>query len=569
MYSPAPLDNSSTRPRAGPGRPPLSASPQPLPQQLQPPPPPVLEGPIALSVATPANNPQAFPSLTYRRPVGYGAQVAGGAFGGGGGGGGGPGPGPGPGPGAASFGSGVRGVDHLTRINMALQTQLDSEVEWALGSLLELSFQNPEIIQFKLQLKLLRNVLERIITANLLQMKSSDAVNALDDEYNSTQKGLEALLIIRNASLDPENGQVLAHNPTCLDIVVRGLNMPSKPFYSEFRSYCLDIAESISFHLTPDSRDDALFITIVNTVSQFEDRGLIIPALRCLARLVIRDERNLVESIPNEIIEKLLRFLLVDDEELISAVLDFFYQYTSNSQNVARLLTNNAFSTQICSNHLVRLLSYKIELPKLEFIRLPRRTKKPVPTGPPKLSGPILDELLEFSEPDRATQWIRTCFEEDPNGEVTQISLWEAYKSQFEAMARMGKLLLPAVDFIKNVASAFRSSAAMVVYPPDGKKRFIIKGIRPREYPIPPSVLNAPPAPPPPVHIKRREPSSLGVTATLVLQNIARSEAGKALLQNEVDLLLEAACVNPTIPSHIDKLLSLLYDEKKKEEQLL
>jgi chromatin structure-remodeling complex subunit RSC9 len=125
------------------------------------------------------------------------------------------------------------------------------------------------------------------------------------------------------------------------------------------------------------------------------------------------------------------------------------------------------------------------------------------------------------------------------------------------------------VDFIKNVTSAFRSSAAMVVHPPNSQKRFIIKGIRPREYPVPPSVLNAPQAPTQPVEVKRREPSGLGVTATLVLQNIARSETGKALLQHEVDLLLEAACVNPTIPTYIDKLLSLLYDEKKKDDQLL
>jgi chromatin structure-remodeling complex subunit RSC9 len=319
MYSASTPDYSSPRPRLGPGRPPLSASPQPLPQQLQPPPPPVLEGPIALSVMTPSNNPQAFPSLTYRRPVGYGVQ------------------------GGGAYGSGARGVDHLTRINMALQTQLDSEVEWALSSLLELSFRNPEIIQFKLQLKLLRNVLERVAKADLLFKDGTDAVGALDDEYNSTQKGLEALLIIRNASLDPENGQVLAHNPTCLDVVVRGLSMPSKPFYSEFRSYSFDIAESISFHLTPDSVDDPLFVAVVSTVDNSEDRGLIIPALRCLARLVIRDERNLVESISSKTIAKLLRFLLVDDEELISAVLDFLYQYTANTANVPRL-TRNAFN---------------------------------------------------------------------------------------------------------------------------------------------------------------------------------------------------------------------------------
>lgn len=538
MYIP----DYTPRPRAGPGRPPLSASPQPLPQQLQPPPPPVLEGPIAISVMTPASNPQAFQSLSYRRPADrFGGQGV--------------------------YGAGARGVDHLTRINMALQTQLETEIEWALASLLELSFRNPEAIQLKLQLKLLRNVLDRVSRAHLLSRDPSDAIEALDDEYSSTQKGLEALLIVRNASLDPENGQVLSHNPTLLDIVVRGLKMPSKPFYSEFRSYCFDIAESISFHLTPDSAEDPLFSAVVSTLTRSEDRGILIPALRSLARLVIRDERNLVESIPKGTITKLLRFLMVDDEELISAVLDFMYQYTANPANVRRLI-RDPFSTGVCSTHLIRLLTYKIDLPKLDYIRLPRRTKKPAPPDPPSLPQWVLNELLEFQEPDRATNWIRTCYEDDPDGEVTQISLWKAYEAQFEEYARQGKRLLPAVDFIKNVTSAFRTAAAMVIHLPNAQKKFIIKGIRPREYPLAPSVLNAPPPPPPP-EVRPREPSGLGVTATLVLQNIARSETGKALLQHEVDLLLEAACVNPTIPTYIDKLLSILYREEKKEDVLL
>lgn len=80
---------------------------------------------------------------------------------------------------------------------------------------------------------------------------------------------------------------------------------------------------------------------------------------------------------------------------------------------------------------------------------------------------------------------MRVCFEEDADGDVTQIALWKAYESRFEEFVRQGKKLLAAADFIKNVTMAFRNAAAMVVTSPQGgQQKFIIKGIRPREVPL-------------------------------------------------------------------------------------
>lgn len=80
---------------------------------------------------------------------------------------------------------------------------------------------------------------------------------------------------------------------------------------------------------------------------------------------------------------------------------------------------------------------------------------------------------------------MRCCFEEDPDAEITQIALWQAYQTRFTEFTThgAGRALLPAADFIKNVSVAFGKASAMVISQ-QGQSKFIIKGIRSRESPM-------------------------------------------------------------------------------------
>lgn len=74
-------------------------------------------------------------------------------------------------------------------------------------------------------------------------------------------------------------------------------------------------------------------------------------------------------------------------------------------------------------------------------------------------------------------------FEEDPDCEITQIELWDAYRVQFTSH---GHPLPTAADFIKNVTTTFPLATAQVTHPTDpstSAPKFIIKGIRPRKAP--------------------------------------------------------------------------------------
>ena len=88
---------------------------------------------------------------------------------------------------------------------------------------------------------------------------------------------------------------------------------------------------------------------------------------------------------------------------------------------------------------------------------------------------------MELSEPERSSQWLRCCFIEDSECEITQIALWQAYQSRFADPRVTGGGVLPAAEFIKNVSNTFTNAQAQVINGPGTATKFIIKGIRPLE----------------------------------------------------------------------------------------
>lgn len=493
--------------------------------------------PMAMPVITPSSNGQAFQSTVFQKP----AERIG------------------------VLGTGTRGVDWLQRILMALQCPVQEEIEWAVSALLELSFRNADAFKQPGSEQALRLVLATIT-------EHWDTATAAQTDLEERESGLvkrqflsEALLTLRNACLDAKTAQLLAAEPATREVITRGMLLPREPLYSEIRGYAVEIAEHVCFHYMPEGPESPLMVALVNLLDS-QDRSLAISSHRALGRLCVYDESNCIASLAIDHVHRLLRYLMVEDEELVSACLDLLYQYTARIQHVDDLVGENIkddamWVRDILSAHLVRLLTYKMDRERVEYVRLPRRTKRPAPAEPPSLPQTILDELLVLNEPERATNWIRASYEPDPDGEVTQISLWKAYEGQFEAHARQsGRRLLPAVDFIKNVTSAFRNAAAMVVNVGPNQKKFIIKGIRPREQAVSPSVYrNNPAALPDP---RRRIPPPFGPTVALVLQNIARLHGGRQLLQPYIAAIADAAVVNPSLWGYVDALLSVIDKQK-------
>lgn len=302
----------------------------------------------------------------------------------------------------------------------------------------------------------------------------------------------EAGLVLRNMIMQEENAEYLSRIPTIQDALVVLLNLPYSSAIVEIQQYALEIAEQLTrFFLA--KTDDSLFRSLLK-FAESDDRGAILTALRAVCRMGSNlGQISRFNDVPMRIVRRICDWMLIEDEDLRSASLDFLYQYTSAPENVETLLREGDVENFI--KQLVRILLYRAHMEdKKETNRAKNlNSTSPQPQQPqiqsqapqdlpiPNISNDLVESLLVYDEPERSSQWLRTCFEEDSNSEITQIALWQAYQVPFAKYGSQ-RPLLPAKDFITNVSNTFSGASAQVLTQP--ATRFVIKGIRPRKNPV-------------------------------------------------------------------------------------
>lgn len=92
------------------------------------------------------------------------------------------------------------------------------------------------------------------------------------------------------------------------------------------------------------------------------------------------------------------------------------------------------------------------------------------------LSSGALKKLKGLEETKRANRWLEEILEEDANHGVTQIAIWKAYEAAFKDASAP---LLEATVLIHGASRVFENASAQIIEDPD--RKFIIKGVRPRE----------------------------------------------------------------------------------------
>ena len=354
------------------------------------------------------------------------------------------------------------------------------DVRWDI-SYVEEEFDQPDILNGLSGTKdLLKkiHVLETLdIDDDLLPEENAKALNMIN----------EAALIIRNMVMLKENALFASMIPAIRDLIVIVLNLPKHPTVVELQHYALEIAEQLTKYWVLDSQDP-VYRSLLAQIDT-DDRGRIITSLRALGRISMNLEAtNKLSDVPVKTLQSICDWLLVEDEDLRIACLDFLYLFTGFPDNVELLA--HEVNIEGVVGQLVRLLQFGA-IAYEERRSTPKSTKASTPNdAAPKLSSAIIDHLVTLEEPDRSSQWLKTCFEEDPAGEITQIQLWSAYNAAFqEAMAANPsafKALMPAKDFITNVSTTFGGASAQVLTV-GGQPKYTIRGIRPRSVPVDPS----------------------------------------------------------------------------------
>ena len=292
----------------------------------------------------------------------------------------------------------------------------------------------------------------------------------------------ESILTIRNMVMLPENAAYMADFPPLKDLLCIVLNLPPSETTVEIKHFCLDIAEQLTPYLILESRDP-LYRTLIAQLDS-TDRGAILSSLRAIGRISMNlAEANKLGSVPPSVLQNVTTWLLLNDDELMDACLDFLYQYTAVVANVETIL--KAIKVEDLVTQLVRLLSHGAKKVHKDQILEP---EKRLPAGDEVLPLPrdLQERLLALEEPERCYTWLKCLFEEDPESSITQIAIWSAYQQAFMMrLQQMGRAMISPAEFIRNVNQVWQHAGAQIVR--DGEQqRFIIKGIRARTRPVNP-----------------------------------------------------------------------------------
>ncbi|KAK3678507.1 Chromatin structure-remodeling complex protein rsc9 [Recurvomyces mirabilis] len=350
------------------------------------------------------------------------------------------------------------------------------DVEW------EVCYEDEMMDQDEETLDGLRGTSDIVQRLNNMTLKVTED-GMLDPAFSSQlNRVMEAALVIRNMVLQHENAKYMVSIPTVRDYLTVALNLPQHPAIVELQHYALDTAEQLLVWCDLGPKDGLYQALVAQLYGQ--DRGAITSALRTIARIAMNlPGPKRLDEVPDAILRKVQAWLLVEDEELKTACLDFLFQYTSFANNVATLLST--LDAPALTHHLSRLLLYGVQekrdpKPERKTDDCPASSDNPNKTHPiPRLSRSVVLDLLQLDEPDRSSEWLRMLFLASPTSDMTQISLWQAYQSTFAPHSATHPHLV-AGEFIKNVSATFVGATAQVAL---GNK-YVIKGICARKEPV-------------------------------------------------------------------------------------
>ena len=414
--------------------------------------------------------------------------------------------------------AGFDGPNIYVRTLQGLRSQVPEEQDYALHHLVKISHERGDKYKFDAFPNLAEGLIEYVLGISSLfydvkweicYSDHEEGVNILDgisgtpdilqriqslkridtsDEMESEEFGrrltkiLEACLTIRNLSLLEDNAVYLSEMTQLRDFLSIALNLPNSPAIVELKHYALDISEQVTKYWQM-GESDPLYRSLLNQVNNGHDRGAILTSLRAISRISMSlEDTNLLKGVPVSVIKRICEWTLLDDEDLVSACLDFLYQFTAVPENVGLLISAaDEISLPSFLGQLTRLLQYhaRTEYKKLDATSA---IKAGSATEIPNVPQDLMDQFLKHEEPDRSNHWLKAVFEEDAESDITQIALWQAYQARFADYTSLTTQLLPAAEFIKNVSTIFAGANAQVVNGVNHK--FIIKGIRPRHAPM-------------------------------------------------------------------------------------
>ncbi|WAQ82966.1 hypothetical protein PtA15_3A332 [Puccinia triticina] len=333
-----------------------------------------------------------------------------------------------------------------------------------------------------------------------------------------------------------------AHNLVRLDQALR----PTTPHPSQNLHNQLPESTPSRESSSASAEWPAELLASLDRLTQSSDRALVLAAYRCftalgslaanqaaltaeLFRPAPGDEAD--EGAPRPwpaALERALVLLALPDVEMLMGVLDYLYTLTSAGETGLAIVLLHPHIAAILklllvhvhhNSRLERLPAELVPVPSKQWYFLRPPCPEPIPedvvlsvygtnpttstlnkspgtrTAPQTLTmsevhqillpETQLKDIVNLSEPNRARQWMSRVFEAYPGGEVQQVTLWLAYKTQFELFQNPshfgpGIQMIAPAEAIKLTSDVFPNALPSVTEHKSGEKKFVISGMRVR-----------------------------------------------------------------------------------------
>ncbi|KIJ37280.1 hypothetical protein M422DRAFT_178270 [Sphaerobolus stellatus SS14] len=373
------------------------------------------------------------------------------------------------------------------RMLLSIRSGIPKEVNWALERMCRLSHND----QF-----VLRNILgltdaliewpEWYVEKGAEECSQSNLFSMSKTLATQRRHVLEAIFILRNASLNDVNAQFLATDRRTLHFLSKALKnvKADSDANTEFLLHVMDLLHSVVTYFQQASNEYLSTETLIRPLEELaessNDRTIIITALRTLTHIISLPP-NALRLTPNSpALVASVRYLpLLSDAPLITSCLDYMYAHFSHPPMVKAFLHNPSMSGTL--KLLVSLLLREQQDGFTSVSLIPESIKSAPAVAITRrlveLSEEDLNRISMIPEPERSYEWMKALFAASDAEEVTQVDFWTLYRETFGMRPDEQQLhpLLSAGDVIKNVSHVFPTAQAMVL--PGTPPRFVIKGI--------------------------------------------------------------------------------------------
>ncbi|KAK9679655.1 Chromatin structure-remodeling complex protein rsc9, variant 2 [Basidiobolus ranarum] len=246
------------------------------------------------------------------------------------------------------------------RILLALKSSLPNEVDWAFNNLIVLSYKCDDTFQIDSIPGLLDAILYYFDLDSLGPDHGRfDSLFNLDTDTVCMERALQIVHVTRNLSFLGNNAQTLASHDFYLEILLRGIELPSDGKKMELRHLCLDAFENLCPYITLRNRS-ARFIKPLKHLVYTSDRALVLGSVHSLTRFALNESNESVLSVVDDkLIQRMFELLLIKDEELVEAAVEYLYCYSNLSSKTSLELVRHMPQKSI--NILIKCLTWNME----------------------------------------------------------------------------------------------------------------------------------------------------------------------------------------------------------------